>query len=377
MIVRPLPVCLALAVASARAEPMTVERLPVPVELSLPENHDPAKKWPAVFFYHGLGGHPTTTMIRRHTGAKDWIVVGMTFSFEGAFRYSPDNLKKELAILQGVRDRLAAEQGLDPGRLFVSGFSQGGWVSGMFFQADRSLAGAAILGAGHMNQLSPQPASYPGTPLFLGAGRMDGVYPFALKARLFYGKLGAAVTMETWHGLKHEFPGDGSPGLTEWFTLRNGGVPDTNAIEADYAKLLELPPLAQWRGLLDLRERPFVNAPGQPWPETIRKRIAVLEADPAVAGEARLFGRHRHLLAGEVNMKTLEDLAKVKDGYDVLVLEAGDSPQTELIEADRQRVTGLLESFEAQRAQQPPEEKPVRPDFPKSDRGIPRNPLVR
>ena len=364
---------------ASRAEPMKVEGLARPVEVSLPGNHDPTKKWPAVFFYHGMGGHPTTRMIRDHTGPRDWIVVGMTFSFDGQFKYTPDNLKKELAILHSVRDQLAAKQGLDPSRLHVSGFSQGGWVSGMFFQADRSLAGAAILGAGHMDSISPKPAPYaPGTPLFLGVGRLDGVYPFALKARLFYGKLGAGVTMETWSGLKHEFPKGGSPALKEWFALRNGGEPDGGALESEYQTISKLPPMEQWEALLEFRERPYVNAPGQPWPDTIRAKLAELEGTPDVAKESKVFTRHRQLLAAEINMRSLEDLSKAKVGYDVLVLEAGDSPQVPLIAADRQRVTALLESFEAQRANRPaPEGKPVSPSFPRNDRGIPRNPMVR
>jgi hypothetical protein len=364
-------------ILSARADDLQVDGLSVPVEVSLPENHDPAKKWPAVFYYHGSGGRPSTKMIRQHVGPKDWIVVGMTYTFDGAFTQTPENLEKELVILRRVRDRLAKEQGLDPKRLYVSGFSQGGWVSGLFFQAERSLAGAVILGAGHMREAAPKTAAFPpGTPLFVGVGRLDGNYPFALKARLFYNKLGVSVNMETWQDLKHEFPTGGSPGLKEWFALRNGDKPDADAFESEFAEIGKLQPLDQWWKLLEFRERPSVTAPGQPWKESVAKRITELEEDPAVAREAKIFKRHRQLLADEINAKTLPELVKVNNAYVQLAQQAGDSPQAQLVVSDAQRVAKLLETNQART---PPQEapKPITPPFPKQDRGIPRNPLVR
>lgn len=364
-------------ILAARAEDMQVEGLAVPVEVSLPENHDPAKKWPAVFYYHGTGGHPSTKLIRQHTGPKDWMVVGMTYTFPAAFTQTPENIGKELVILRRVRDRLAKEQGLDPKRLYVSGFSQGGWMSGLFFQAERSLAGAVILGAGHMKEAAPKtPPFAADTPLFIGVGRLDGNYPFALKARLFYGKLGASVNMETWGDLKHEFPTGGSPGLKEWFVLRNGGKPDADAFESEFAEIGKLQPLDQWWKLLELRERPSVTAPGQPWKETVAQRIAELEQDPAVAREAKIFKRHRQLLADEINAVTLPELVKVNNAYVQLAQQAGASPQAALVVTDAQRVAKLLELNKDQ-APPPAAPKPVAPSFPKDDRGIPRNPLVR
>ena len=364
-------------ILSARAEDLQVEGLPVPVEVSLPENHDPSKKWPAVFYYHGSGGRPSTKMIRQHAGPEDWIVVGMTYTFDGAFTQTPENLEKELKVLRRVRDQLAREQGLDPRRLHVSGFSQGGWVSGLFFQAEPSLAGAVILGAGHLREAAPKTAAFPpGTPLFVGVGRLDGNYPFALKARLFYGKLGVSVNMETWQDLKHEFPTGGSPGLKEWFALRNGGKPAADAFESEFAEIGKLQPLDQWWKLLEFRERPSVTVPGQPWKESVAKRIAELEQDPAVAREAKIFKRHRNLLADEINARTLPELVKVNNAYVQLAGQAGDSPQAQLVVHDAQRVAKLLETNQART---PPAvaPKPITPPFPKQDRGIPRNPLVR
>lgn len=366
-----------MGIAVACAEPYVVEGLPTPVEVSLPVNHDPAKKWPAVFFYHGTGGHPTTQMIRQHTGPRDWIVVGMAYSQPGAFSYTPENIAKEVAILHRTRDGLAAKYGLDPARLYVSGFSMGGWMSGFFLQADRSLAGGAILGAGHLQEIAPKPAPFPRTPVFIGAGRLDGNYPFALKARLYYNKLGAAVTMETWNGLKHDFPAGGSPGLKEWFALRDGGAADAAAIDEEYEKLGKLEPLKQWQALLEFRERPYVIALGKPRTENVAKRIAELEADPAVSREAGLFKRHRQLLADEINATTLPALQKVAADYAALAQQSVHTEEGELIGSDCERVGKLVASFEAQAAQREKENPQVKPQPLPSKRTIPKNPLVR
>jgi acetyl esterase/lipase len=378
MILRGIFAISSLLILSTKAEPLKAEGLPVPAELSLPANHDSGKSYPAVFFYHGTNGHPTTKMIREHTGSKDWIVVGMTYTKPGPFTYTPENLQKELEVLHRVRDQLAQTKGLDPKRVYVSGFSMGGWMSGMFFQADRSLAGAAILGAGHMHEVTPKAGPLrPGTPLFIGVGRMDGTYPFALKARLFFGKQGAEVRMETWEGLGHEFPKGGSPGLKEWFALRNGGTPDEAALAAEYAEIEAMPPLEQWRGLLEFRERPFVNVAGQKWPETVKAKIAELEQLPEVAAEAKAFKRHRQLLADEVNAVTLPELRKVQEGYETLVLQAGNGEEVKLIQADLRRISGLLENFEGQRAAREEAKPQDTPRPPKPDRQIPRNPMVK
>ena len=164
--------------------------------VSLPQNHDPAKSWPAVFYYHGTNGRPHTGLIRRHTGEKDWIVVGMSYVKLGAFQATPEGMAAESKVLKEVRATLQKRVNLDPTRVYLSGFSKGGWASGLLLQHERSIAGAAIMGAGHIHQVEDAPKPFTkGLPVFIGVGRYDGNYPFGLNALLFYRKLGASPVM--------------------------------------------------------------------------------------------------------------------------------------------------------------------------------------
>jgi poly(3-hydroxybutyrate) depolymerase len=80
-------------------------------------------------------------------------------------------MEAEVKVLRTVRDELVKRAGLDQRRVYVAGFSKGGWVSGLLLQKERWLAGAAILGAGHMYPLEavPKPFGHE-VPIFVGVG---------------------------------------------------------------------------------------------------------------------------------------------------------------------------------------------------------------
>ena len=72
---------LLLTALTCLAKPVELEfpGLTERVLIELPDNYDASKTWPAVFYYQGTGGKPTTRFITRHTGRQDWIVVGMAY----------------------------------------------------------------------------------------------------------------------------------------------------------------------------------------------------------------------------------------------------------------------------------------------------------
>ncbi|NIP97911.1 MAG: prolyl oligopeptidase family serine peptidase, partial [Akkermansiaceae bacterium] len=152
-----LPVILLALTAALSAAPKRLElgfpQLSERLTIAFPENYDQGRKWPAIFYYHGTGGKPTTELIRSHTGGQDWFVVGMAYRQKGSFTYSRQTLEDEWQILHATRRHLATKYNLDPKRVYVAGFSKGGWMSGFMLQRDPSLAGAIILGAGHIHSV--------------------------------------------------------------------------------------------------------------------------------------------------------------------------------------------------------------------------------
>lgn len=349
------------------------------VLVDLPSNHKDGKSWPAVFSYHGQGGQPDTTRTRAHTGERDWIVVGMAYAQRGQSKLSQESLDRELAVLHTVRDRLQRSHGLDPKRLYVAGYSKGGWMVDSLLQADRTLAGGAMLMAGHLTDFPKGPKRFSRPiPIFIGVGREDPNHFYSLKALLFYRTLGAKVDMEVWPELGHAVPPEGSVGLKEWFTLCNGGTPDLLEMKEEFEELSKHPAEESWAALNAFRERPFVTTPNSPWPSKIKTQLEELEKNPAVAQQARLARAHRSLLARELKARTAQDFLSLDSGYMKLLAEAKGSDIEELAQRDHRRVLTIVEQIRKTPPPQTPEPtKPIQPDMPKNDRLIPGNPMIR
>ncbi|MGB6221230.1 alpha/beta hydrolase [Haloferula sp.] len=349
----------------------------VPILVSLPDNHDPAKSWPAVFSYHGFNGRPNTRSTRAHTGARDWIVVGMSYTQPGKYHLEPEDIAAELKAFRHIRDELARTQGLDLKRVYASGYSKGGWMTDTLLQAEPGFAGGAILMGGHIpSPLSKPPPISKDTEVFIGIGRWDPNYIPSLKALVHYRGLGLTTSFEAWPELGHDFPSEGSPGLREWFTLQNGGKPDDAALEKEVGEILKLPPAEAWIALADFKERPFCNIEASEWPDKISAAQKDLEKDPQVAREAQIRSSHRQLLGREVKMRTLEDLRRIDAGYMKLSAISEGSPQAKDIVHDHRRILAVLKQANATEVPRP-KPSPITPAPPKDDRNIPGNPLVR
>ena len=373
-------ILLLFSVAFLRGEDfrISIEGVEDEAVVSLPENHEVGKSWPAVFFYHGTNGRPDTSLMRAHTEGKDWIVVGMPYAQRGTFQLTPEGMEAELAIFRKVRAELQKRANLDPKRIYVSGMSKGGWVSELLLQKERSLAGAAILAAGHMSQLDANLKAVPTeTPVFLGVGRLDQNYPFSLRARIFWRKLGAQVEMETWRGLGHSFPRSGSEGLKEWLAMRIGRRGDKQELQAELSEILDREDeFERWWGLVEFGERPFVKA-DEDMLAKVKTGRSELEKKDAIAREARILKESRRLLALEISKKTLSTLEEIVAGYDRIAKAADGTPQGEVAEEDHKRVSRILELAREQYGKQeaPEQKRTIRP--PNDGRRFPVNPLVR
>lgn len=378
---------LLLSAFSLIAEDLTLKLDGIEDEIvvSLPENHNSEQNWPAILYYHGTNGRPQTQLMRSQTGNEDWIVVGMAYAQRGPFQLTPEGMNAEIAVLKKVVAELKKKVNLDPTRVYASGFSKGGWMSGLLLQKERSLAGAVILGGGHLDRLPSAPKTLPtDTPVFIGVGREDRNYPASIRALVFFRKLGAKIDFESWDGLGHSFPRAGSASLKEWLILRSGKQQDRKELDTELAKMTALPDkVTRWWSLLKFSERPFVSLEPELQAE-VKATLAKLEEDPAIAREARILKESRRLLGKETSKISLETLEEVVAGYERIVKFAQDSPQRSAASSDYERASEVLgyarKEYEAQleRAQ----EIEVKPETGRgfgngTRRGFLRNPLVR
>ena len=362
---------------------MKIDNLAHPIKISLPENFDAKKKHPAILYYHGTNGRPDTRLIRQHTGNENWIVVGMTYYQQGQATLDNAHFSRELSLYHLVRKHLFTKYRLDPNHIYVSGFSKGGWMTDLLLQQEPSVRGGAIMGAGHLFK-SPKPlARYNSKkPVFIGIGRHDGNYPFALNAVVHHRSMGARTDMETWETLGHSFPPDGSPALKQWLDLltatpENAQKKATQECDTLFQDALSLDPLPQWDALRHLRDLPYAKVLGKDFRAKIDSQISTLTAKDPVKTEAAALKAHRRLLATEMKGHTVQGLRKLVGSYALLAGKYSGTREAKLIIADHDRCAALLKKAEAL-PQATPKKNPVRPSPSPSPRPtIPVNPLVR
>jgi acetyl esterase/lipase len=377
---RPLFLALALPLA-AKDLALEIPGLPHEVQVSLPENFDPAKQHPTLFYYHGTSGRPTTSLMRSHAGKNDWIIVGMTYRETGQFQLTPESMAAELEIYHTVRKLVTSKHGADPARIYAAGFSKGGWHTNLLLQAEPTLAGGLILGAGHFHIAPGAMNKYASKkPVHIGIGRKDGNYPLALKALLHHRQLGANVTFEVWPTLGHAYPEKGSDSIKQWLALQTHSADALAPVAAkELPKMLaeakSLKPLAQWDRLREIKDMPYFDLTPKSWQFEFQNHLAGLEAVQPIATEAMLFAKHRRLLHQEITNNTLASLKKVNFGYLDLSSKHPGTRQGKLLEEDFKRTEAMLKNIKVAPAPKPTTTEV--PTGPVPDRKIPRNPLIR
>ena len=360
---------------------LKISGLPREIQVSLPGNFNPAKKHPTLFYYHGTGGRPTTSIMRMQAGSEDWIIVGMTYRESGQFQLSPESFAAERKIYHTVRKIVTEKHGADPARIYAAGFSKGGWYTNLLLQAESTLAGGIILGAGHFH-IAPGAMKKYGSkkPVHIGIGRKDGSYPLALKALLHHRKLGGKVSFEVWQTLGHDYPRSGSESIKQWLGLQAQSAELLTPIVAkEFPKMLakakSLKPFEQWDRLREIKAMPLFELTSKSWQAEFQKSLSALEATPAVATEAMLLSKHRRLLHQEITNNTLDSLKKVNFAYIDLFGKHPKTRQGKLLEEDFKRTEAMLKNIKVTPA---PKRTPTEvPTGPVPKRRIPLNPLIR
>jgi len=215
------------------------------IVLYLPTDYDHSKRWPCVFFYHGMNGMPDTRLIRQYTGGRGFVVVGMEYVGRGATQLPASEylklLQQEMDTYRDVRRWVTKHWSIDAGRVYMAGASKGGWMTTVLGERDiGNLAGLIICMAGRrwMQAAAKGERAFKGKPVYIGVGENDPNNPFALYAREYYRRLGARVTFDEYPGIGHQMSMQ-SALLRDWLDvegpLRAPGAETSDAL-AEWGK---------------------------------------------------------------------------------------------------------------------------------------------
>lgn len=164
-----------------------------------PSAHDGAT---VAVLLHGRGSHRGDLQALRAYLPRDWVLVTPQgphpghpwgygpgwawYRYAGDDRVEEEGLASSLSALDGFLQGLPALLGLDPGRVLLGGFSQGGTTALAYALTRPARVDAALVFSGFLADVPPvvealDPA--PPTPVFWGHGRRDPAIPHALAAR--------------------------------------------------------------------------------------------------------------------------------------------------------------------------------------------------
>jgi len=316
-----------------------------------PDDFDASKKHPAIVYYHGTGGEPDASFIHEATGGKSFVLVGMTYRNKGIFEYSDQEISDELGLLGALKKTLIGSLSVDPQRIYVGGFSKGGWHSAMLLDYDRELAGGLVLGGGVFKErASPVKFQRP-VPIYIGCGRFDGNYPPSIGAMVYFRKLGADPTLEAWPDTAHAYPGKAPEGMRQWLRIQaaDDGLEKESAewIEAQLAAISEIEnPVAQWTAFDEFITLPFVKNFGAEAAKVASGRIEELMKNPAIANEKKWRDESRRILVLESGDRLVTTLQGASRAHHALAEKAMGTRAGADAQRDFERTRKLLETAE-------------------------------
>ena len=207
-----------------RIEPGTVRAFDVPVgELdapirpthclySVPPGYTPEKPWPLVVALHGYGSsaaqfHGAWFSIADGVGYVLATPQGDQRTAEGVgWAWSAEGDQVIQRSIAGVRALVT----IDPARIYLVGFSQGGQHAySLGLQYPRLFRGLAALGAQFQREFLPRlepPGGWDGLRVYIGHGQHDRSIASARDAARTLEKLGCAVHLEVYPDVGHGLP---------------------------------------------------------------------------------------------------------------------------------------------------------------------------
>ena len=314
-----------------------------------PDDFDASKKYPAIVYYHGTGGEPNATFIHKATDGKSFILVGMAYRNNERYTYTDQEISDELGLLGALKRTLVGSLSVDPQRIYVGGFSKGGWHSAMLLDYDRDLAGGLILGGGVFKERGIPVKFQQPTPIYIGCGRFDGNYPPSIAALVYFRKHGADPTLEAWPEIAHAIPDKPPEGMRQWLRIQaaDAGL-EAEAAEWMAVRLAEIGeienPVAQWIAHDEFIALPFVKNFGEAVAKTASERIEHLLENPTVATEKKWRDESRGILVRESRDKLVTTLQAASRAHQALAGKAMGTLAGAEAQQDFERTQKLLET---------------------------------
>lgn len=319
--------------ASAQAEdfaPGTVTDISVPgfqfpAVVYVPTDYSADKTWPLVLNYHGTNGKPSVSIPRTYTNGEGFIIVGMDFTQRGVAQATEEFYQDEVKALRDTQRLLGEKLSLDPKRLYIGGFSKGGWVSSKLAEGYLpDLAGVYILGAGQFPNSRANKRAANSPSLYIGVGQLEINYPWGVKAIDHFEGLGYEVTFDGYPGLGHRIPmsADASDVFMEqslsfrqWWEVqrhRTDIAPLRDPVQQWYGALIarvtsgEVEPRDGYLALHRARRYPYYRFLNATQKEELGGLLNKLETHPAAKAEISAQNRFHHLIQGELGTRTFE-----------------------------------------------------------------------
>jgi hypothetical protein len=321
-----------------------------------PDDFNAAQKYPAIVYYHGDATPPDSRFVHGVTGGEDFVLVGMAYRRGEGDQAIADGL----GYLNALKKTLTGSLSVDPARIYVGGSGHGGDHSAMLLDRDRELAGGFFIGGGLLEKRTAAPRFAGRTPIHIGCGRFDTSYAPSLGALVYFRKLGAKTTLETWPDITETTP----EGLRQW--LRIEASTSRAKVEADtwMAKRLSeidgIPDAVErWYACEDFLTMPFVERFGA---DAAKQRIVALLQDPAVRAEKKWRDESRAILARESGDLLLSTMQNALRSHQQLGEKArGTRAGRDALE-DVKRVTKILETAKVVTLPGQPKPEPITPE---------------
>ncbi|MEM9017683.1 MAG: prolyl oligopeptidase family serine peptidase [Verrucomicrobiota bacterium] len=300
------------------------EHLRDPVRVVPPESIQPDRLYPAVFYFHGTGGKSSTGMMESYTKGIPSFVIGIGYQNQGLLQLADGMVEEELASFRTVLADLLTKYPIDPKKVFVSGFSKGGWMSAFLIEAEPRVAGAIVMGAGAMDGMDYfDERAANGKPVYIGIGieEKNQVNSMRLVERMR--ALGARPTLEQWEETGHTMPrGDeGAVGLRQWLKLHL--APGT--IDADGARAWAGERLQEIRAfeedgrkylaLVRFKSLPYLQALGTQGQGIIDREIAEVRKTEEGSLEAQAWEGFDRLIRDELKDRSRTALERYLEGH--------------------------------------------------------------